>query len=106
MNEGWVMFWYYIIFNYFYDEGLFSDKFMLEFLYSYISVVVQLFYNSCYFSGINFYVFGFVMFCDIKWICEELIEEDKEWFLELAGVNWLDVFYFVMCNFKDESFIS
>lgn len=39
MNEGWAIFWYYIIFNYLYDEGKVTERFMLEFLYSYINVV-------------------------------------------------------------------
>lgn len=106
MNEGWVIFWYYIIFNYLYDEGKVMECFMLEFLYSYINVVFQFFYNSLWYSGINLYVFGFVMFQDIKWICQLLMEEDKYWFLDIVGFDWLEMLYFVMCDFKDESFIS
>lgn len=106
MNEGWATFWHYTILNHLYDEGLLSDKFMLEFLHSHTSVVAQPPYNSRYFSGINPYALGFAMFRDIKRICEEPTEEDKEWFPELAGANWLDALHFAMRNFKDESFIS
>lgn len=106
MNEGWAIFWYYIIFNYLYDEGKVTERFMLEFLYSYINVVFQFFYNSSWYSGINSYVFGFVMFQDIKRICQSLTEEDKYWFSDIVGFDWLETLYFAMRDFKDESFIS
>ncbi|MDE1231915.1 SpoVR family protein [Vibrio aestuarianus] len=106
MNEGWATFWHYTILNHLYDEGLVSEKFILEFLHSHTSVVAQPSYNSPYFSGINPYALGFAMFRDIKRICEEPTDEDKEWFPELAGTDWLDAVHFAMQNFKDESFIS
>ncbi len=106
MNEGWATFWHYTILNHLYDDGLVSDKFMLEFLHSHTSVVAQPAYNSPYFSGINPYALGFAMFQDIRRICEEPTEEDKLWFPEIAGSNWLDTLHFAMANFKDESFIS
>ena len=46
------------------------------------------------------------MFRDIRRICEEPTDEDKEWFPELAGSDWLEAVHFAMHNFKDESFIS
>lgn len=106
MNEGWATFWHYTILNHLYDEGSVSEKFILEFLHSHTSVVAQPPYNSPYFSGINPYALGFAMFRDIKRICEEPTDEDKEWFPELAGTDWLDAVHFAMHNFKDESFIS
>jgi stage V sporulation protein R len=39
MNEGWACFWHYHILNEMYDEGLVSDRFMMEFLHSHSSVV-------------------------------------------------------------------
>ncbi|PMH44998.1 SpoVR family protein [Vibrio sp. 10N.286.49.B3] len=106
MNEGWATFWHYTILNHLYDEGLVSDKFILEFLHSHTGVVAQPAYNSPYFSGINPYALGFAMFQDIRRICEEPTDEDREWFPELAGSDWLDAVHFAMHNFKDESFIS
>jgi spore cortex formation protein SpoVR/YcgB (stage V sporulation) len=106
MNEGWATFWHYTILNHLYDEGLVSDKFMLEFLHSHTSVVAQPAYNSPYFNGINPYALGFAMFQDIRRICEHPTDEDKEWFPEIAGSDWLDTLHFAMQNFKDESFIS
>ncbi|MGR5067144.1 MULTISPECIES: SpoVR family protein [Vibrio] len=106
MNEGWATFWHYTILNHLYDEGIVSEKFILEFLHSHTSVVAQPPYNSPYFNGINPYALGFAMFRDIKRICEEPTDEDKEWFPDLAGSDWLDALHFAMHNFKDESFIS
>jgi len=106
MNEGWACFWHYTILNHLYDEGLVTDKFMMEFLHNHTNVVAQPEYNSPHYSGINPYALGFNMFIDIRRICEHPTEEDKEWFPEFAGSNWLDTLHFAMENFKDESFIS
>lgn len=106
MNEGWACFWHYTILNHLYDEGLVTDKFMMEFLHSHTNVVAQPEYNSRYYSGINPYALGFNMFMDIKRICQNPTEEDKQWFPDMAGADWLETVHFAMHNFKDESFIS
>jgi len=106
MNEGWACFWHYHILHHLYDEGKVTERFILEFLHSHTNVVAQPDYNSPYYSGINPYALGFNMFMDIKRICQEPTEEDKTWFPEMAGSNWLETVHFAMQNFKDESFIS
>ena len=106
MNEGWAGFWHYHMLNKLYDEGLVTDRFMLEFLHSHTSVVTQPNYNSPYYSGINPYALGFNMFMDIKRICQAPTEEDRYWFPDIAGKDWLETVHFAMHNFKDESFIS
>jgi len=106
MNEGWATFWHYTILNHLYDEGKVSDSFMLEFLQSHTNVVYQPPYNSKFYSGINPYALGFNMMVDIRRICEKPTDEDKYWFPEFAGADWLDTLHFAMQNFKDESFIS
>ena len=106
MNEGWACFWHYTILNHLYDEGRLTDGFMIEFLQSHTNVVAQPPYNSPYFSGINPYTLGFAMMSDIKRICEDPTEEDKQWFPDIAGSNWLTTLDFAMRNFKDESFIA
>ncbi|WP_046006745.1 SpoVR family protein [Pseudoalteromonas rubra] len=106
MNEGWATFWHYTILNHLYDEGKLSDAFMLEFLQSHTNVVYQPPYNSKFYSGINPYALGFNMMVDIRRICENPTEEDKYWFPEFAGKDWLDTLHFAMENFKDESFVS
>ena len=106
MNEGWATFWHYTILNHLYDDGLVSDRFMIEFLKNHTNVVAQPSYNSPYYNGINPYALGFNMFVDIRRICESPTEEDKRWFPDIAGSDWLETLHFAMANFKDESFIS
>lgn len=106
MNEGWATFWHYTILNHLHSEGRVSDRFMLEFLHSHTNVVYQPPYNSPYYSGINPYALGFAMFTDIRRICESPTDEDKEWFPDIAGKDWLETLHFAMKNFKDESFIA
>ena len=106
MNEGWATFWHYTILNRLYDEGLLSDGFMIEFLQSHTNVVNQPPFDSPYYSGINPYALGFAMMSDIKRMCENPTDEDKYWFPEIAGSDWLNTLDFAMRNFKDESFIA
>ncbi|MDU1105133.1 MAG: SpoVR family protein, partial [Enterobacter sp.] len=106
MNEGWATFWHYTILNHLYDEGKVTERFMMEFLHSHTNVVFQPPYNSPWYSGINPYALGFAMFQDIKRICQSPTEEDRYWFPDIAGSDWLETLHFAMRDFKDESFIS
>ena len=106
MNEGWATFWHYTILNRLYDEGLVSDGFMLEFLQSHTSVVAQPGFDDPRYSGINPYALGFAMMRDIERICREPTAEDRAWFPDLAGSDWIASLDFAMRNFKDESFIA
>ncbi|MGY0217090.1 SpoVR family protein [Endozoicomonadaceae bacterium StTr2] len=105
MNEGWATFWHYTILHEMYDEGLVTEGFIMEFLHSHSNVVMQPGFDSPYFSGINPYTLGFNMFCDIRRICENPTDEDRAWFPDLAGSDWLEAVHYAMENFKDESFI-
>ncbi len=69
-------------------------------------VVSQPDFDSDYFSGINPYALGYAMMTDIKRICVDPGEEDRKWFPDIAGSDWLKTLDFAMRNFKDESFIS
>ena len=106
MNEGWACFWHYTLLNHLYDEGKVSDGFMMEFLQSHTNVVMQPPFDVPYYNGINPYALGFAMMRDIRRICEEPTDEDRRWFPDIAGQNWLQVMDFAMRNFKDESFIA
>lgn len=106
MNEGWATFWHYTILNKLHEEGLVTDGFIIEFLKSHTNVVFQPAFDSPHYSGINPYALGFAMFSDIRRICEHPTDEDKHWFPELAGSDWISSLDFAMRNFKDESFIS
>ena len=106
MNEGWATFWHYTILNKLYEERIVGDGFMMEFLQSHTNVVYQPPVGSRYYSGINPYALGFAMMRDIRRICENPIDEDRRWFPDMAGSDWLSTLDFAMRNFKDESFIS
>ena len=106
MNEGWATFWHYTLLNRLYEEGRVSDGFMIEFLQSHTNVVFQPEFDSPYYSGINPYALGFAMMSDLRRICESPTPEDRRWFPEIAGGDWLKVLDFAMRNFKDESFIA
>ncbi|OHV13463.1 SpoVR family protein [Kushneria phosphatilytica] len=106
MNEGWATFWHYTIMHRLYDEQLIDEGIMMEFLQSHTSVVAQPAFDTPWYSGINPYALGFAIFTDIKRICESPTEEDRQWFPEMAGSDWLETLHFAMNNFKDESFIQ
>ncbi|TCJ16356.1 SpoVR family protein [Parasulfuritortus cantonensis] len=106
MNEGWATFWHYTLLNHLYEEGKLTDGFMMEFLQSHTNVVYQPPFHSRHYSGINPYALGFAMFRDLRRICEQPDEEDRRWFPDLAGTDWVKTLDFAMRNFKDESFIA
>jgi stage V sporulation protein R len=106
MNEGWATFWHYTLLNHLYDEGYVSDGFMIELLQSHTNVVMQPNFDVPWYSGINPYALGFAMMRDIRRICEDPDDEDRYWFPDIAGKDWLKVLDFAMRNFKDESFIA
>jgi len=105
MNEGWACFWHYRLMNDLYDAGKVTDGFMLEFLQAHTSVIYQPPFDKPWYSGINPYTLGFAIYRDIVRICENPDDEDKRWFPDIAGSNWLETLKFAMKSFKDESFI-
>ena len=106
MNEGFATFMHYHIINQLFEEGYLSDGFMLEFIQSHSGVIYQPTYSSRYFSGLNPYTLGFNIFMDIKRICQQPTEEDREWFPNLIGKDWLDEVLYAMENFRDDSFVA
>ncbi len=106
MNEGWATFWHYTLLNTMYDEGLLTDGFMIECLRSHTNVIYQPPVTHPGYSGINPYALGFAMFSDIKRICQAPTEEDRQWFPDIAGSDWLKTLDYVMRHYRDESFIG
>ena len=106
MNEGWACLWHYTLLNDLYDKGLVTDGFMLEFLQNHSQVIYQPPFTAPFYSGMNPYALGFNMFQDIRRICENPDDEDREWFPEIAGSDWVKTVKFAMESFKDESFIQ
>ena len=105
MNEGWATFWHYTLLHTLYDEGLVTEGFIFEFLQSHTNVIFQPPFDSPYFHGINPYTLGFAIFSDIRRICEQPTDEDKQYFPDFAGSDWLETVHHAMKNYKDESFI-
>jgi stage V sporulation protein R len=106
MNEGWATFWHHHLLNTMYDDGYLTDGVMIEWLKSHTNVVYQPPVSHRAYSGINPYALGFAMYTDIKRMCENPTDEDREWFPDLAGKPWLPTLHHAMHNFKDESFIG
>jgi len=106
MNEGWATFWHYTLLNRLHQKGQVTDGFMMEFLQSHTSVVSQRGFDQRGYSGMNPYALGYAMMTDIRRICENPTPEDRQWFPDIAGSDWLTTLDFAMRNFKDESFIS
>ncbi len=106
MNEGWATFWHHRLLNTMYDEGWLTDGVMIEWLKSHTNVVYQPRVGDRGYSGLNPYALGFAMYTDIKRICENPTDEDREWFPDLAGSDWVPSLDHAMRNYKDESFIG
>lgn len=106
MNEGWATFWHHTLLNTMYDDGLLADGLMIEWLKSHTNVVYQPPVGHPAYSGINPYALGFAMYTDIRRMCEKPTEEDRQWFPDVAGSDWLATLDHAMRNFKDESFIG
>ena len=101
MNEGWATFWHHRLLNQMYDDGYLTDGMMIEWLKSHTNVVAQQ-----PMANLNPYALGFAMYTDIKRICENPTDEDRDWFPDIAGSEWLPTLDHAMRNFKDESFIG
>jgi len=79
---------------------------MVEFLKHHSNVIYQPTFDSKYYSGFNPYTLGFNIITDVKRICDNPTDEDKEWFPELIGRNFNEVFHEIINDYKDDSFIS
>ncbi len=106
MNEGCACFVHYTIVNRLHEKGFISDGALLEILHSHTSVIAQPEFDDQRYSGINPYALGFAMMCDIKRICTEPSDEDREWFPEFAGNgDPFGTLRHAWANYRDESFV-
>ncbi len=106
MNEGWATFWHHRLLNQMYDDGHLTDGVMIEWLKSHTNVVYQPLVGERGYSGLNPYALGFAMYTDLKRICENPTEEDRQWFPDMAGAPWVPTLDAAMRNYKDESFVG
>jgi spore cortex formation protein SpoVR/YcgB (stage V sporulation) len=106
VHEGAASFTHYFILTRLFEKGLISDGSYQKFLHSHTSVVFQPEYTSKWFSGFNKYALGFAIFMDIKRMCENPTEEDKEWFPDVVNTRWQDTIKYAIANHDDSSLIT
>ncbi|UWQ79936.1 SpoVR family protein [Leisingera sp. S132] len=107
MNEGCATFVHYYIINKLYEQGQITQGAYMEMLHSHTNVVMQPEYDDPRYSGINPYALGFAMMQDIRRICQNPTDEDREWFPDFAGnPDWRGVLRDAWANYRDESFIQ
>ncbi|MEZ5854234.1 MAG: SpoVR family protein [Hyphomicrobiaceae bacterium] len=106
MNEGCATFVHYEIMNRMYEKGLVTEGSMLEFAHMHAAVVSQPSFNDKHYSGLNPYALGYAMMRDIKRICTEPTDEDRQWFPDIAGNNDpMGTLREAWADYRDESFI-
>lgn len=104
MNEGFACWTHCYILDRLYEKGLLTEGAMLEFKHVHSNVVMQPSWEQ---GGgqINPYALGLNMFRDIERICKNPTDEDREWFPDIAGGNYIEVIKDAVENYRDESFI-
>jgi spore cortex formation protein SpoVR/YcgB (stage V sporulation) len=107
MNEGCATFVHHYIMNALYDRGQVTEGSMLEFYHMHANVLTQPDFDDQRFSGLNPYALGFAMMGDIRRMCTEPTDEDREWFPGFAGNgDWRATLRDAWANYRDESFIQ
>lgn len=106
LNEGMASFCHYYIMTRLEEKGILSSDAFLSFLDHHSGVIFQPTYQQRYYSGINPYALGFAILMDLKRICTEPTEEDREWFPHLIGQRWQDVIKEAVFEHRDDSFVA
>jgi len=106
MNEGFATFIHYGIVQELYSEGLIDEGFMMEFLRDHSHIIYQPgVHDKNYDGSLNPYYIGYNIFREIKRVCENPTQEDKDWFGDIAGSDWKTETLNAVRQFKDSSFI-
>lgn len=109
MNEGWASFVHYHIMEKLQQKGHIDGGQFLEFLQAHCNVCCNEKKSKenpdGRFKYFNPYYLGFNIFMDIKRMCEEPTDEDKELYPDIVNTDWIDTTHNIMKNFKDEDFI-
>jgi stage V sporulation protein R len=100
MNEGWATFWHHRIIYDMYEAGQIDQGILLECMHSHTNVIRQPEYTR-----LNPYALGFAAWNEIKRVCDKPTAEDREFFPDIAGSDWLETFHDIMQNYRDESFL-
>jgi spore cortex formation protein SpoVR/YcgB (stage V sporulation) len=106
LNEGFASFTHYYIMTRLEEKGILSPDAYIAFLDSHAGVLYQPSYNSRHYSGgFNPYALGFAILMDLKRICTDPTDEDREWFPHLIGRRWQEVIQEATFEHRDDSFI-
>lgn len=105
LNEGFASFTHYYIMTRLEEKGILSPDAYMSFLTSHAGVLFQPGYDSRYYSGFNPYALGFAILMDVKRICENPTEEDKQWMPHLIGRRWQDAVKEAVSEYRDDGFI-
>lgn len=105
LNEGFASFCHYYIMTRLEEKGILSPDAYISFLNSHAGVIFQPEYSKKYYNGINPYTLGFNILMDVKRICENPTQEDKEWFPNLIGKRWIDAIKEATFEHRDDSFV-
>lgn len=100
-NEGWASTVHYYIMNRLHEKGLIDDGSMMEWLELHTAVVRQPPMTS-----FNPYHLGFSLFADLKRMSQNPTEEDKYWFPDYAGGDWIENWHDAYQNYRDDSLIQ
>lgn len=106
LNEGYASFCHYYIMTRLEEKGMLSPDAYMAFLDFHSGVVYQPTYDKRYYSGINPYALGFAILMDVKRICENPTEEDKEWMPHLIGRKWQEAVQEAVFEHRDDSFVQ
>ncbi|MDX1400566.1 MAG: SpoVR family protein [Kiloniellales bacterium] len=107
MNEGCACFVHHTIVNTLFDRGLIGEGTLMEILHSHTNVVFQPDFDDPRFGGLNPYALGYEMMQDIKRICTDPTNEDREWFPDIAGTGaWRETLRDAWADYRDESFVK
>lgn len=116
LNEGFATFTHYYIMNRLEEKGIISPDAQFAWMQMHSGVL----YQPERTARFNPYALGFAIFQDIKRICEggewiikrgervwsPITDEDREWFPNLIGKNWVDAIKEAAFEYRDESFIQ
>lgn len=105
MNEGFASFVHYYIMTELHERGQIDDGAYMEFLKLHTGVLFQPGFDKPYYNGFNPYCLGFDILMDVKRICEDPDDEDREWFPDLCGGDWRQVIRDIVEDYRDESAI-
>ncbi|WP_407305692.1 SpoVR family protein [Acinetobacter sp.] len=106
LNEGFASFCHYYIMTRLEEKGFLSPDAFMAFLESHSAVIYQPVYTDRWYSGPNPYALGFAILMDLKRMCENPTDEDREWFPHLMGRRWQEVIKEAAFEHRDDSFVA